>query len=174
MLNLATEFLELSKPGGITLKFKLYKINITQIIKEIVNLNKFVLKQQNIKLVLNLQKKVNFVGDKSRLFRVFQNLIDNATKNTGLNGSIRILLKTSGPNIVFSINNTGTIIPKNEITKIFQPFYVGSRSARLGVSGIGLGLAFASLVVKAHKGKIWAESNPKAGTTFYIVFPKKH
>jgi two-component system phosphate regulon sensor histidine kinase PhoR len=71
--------------------------------------------------------------------------------------------------IVFSVQDTGIGITPDDLPRIFERFYKADRAR--ATSGTGLGLAIARHLVEAHGGKIWAESQPGVGSTFYFTIP---
>ena len=71
--------------------------------------------------------------------------------------------------IQFEINNFGPIIPKTELTHIFERFYRVEKSRNKEHGGYGLGLSIAKKITDNHNMKIWAESNEQKGTSFKII-----
>jgi signal transduction histidine kinase len=107
-------------------------------------------------------------GDAVRLAQVFENLFTNALKYAP-DSPIEILLKQAGDKIVISFIDHGPGIPTESLPLIFERFYRvrGEKT----VTGTGLGLYICKQIIQAHRGKIWAESTPGHGTTFFIELP---
>jgi two-component system NtrC family sensor kinase len=94
-------------------------------------------------------------------------LLVNAQEAVTTNAEV--LIKTSNPDadhVKMDITDNGVGIAKEDISRIFQPFY----SAKQRASGIGLGLAIVHGIVQSHKGKIEVVSEPGKGTTMSVVF----
>ena len=106
--------------------------------------------------------------DRERLLRVFTNLIDNAVRFTPEGGSIAVNATDEGAAVRFSIADSGTGIPTEDIPNLFQPFW---QARRKGGDGAGLGLAIARGLVEAHAGTIWAESVAGKGSVFHFTIP---
>jgi signal transduction histidine kinase len=107
-------------------------------------------------------------GDGVRLAQVFENLFTNAIKYAP-GAPIVIILKQVYEDVVVSFIDHGPGIPKESLPFIFERFYRvrGEKT----VTGTGLGLYICKQIILAHRGKIWAESNPGQGTTFFIQLP---
>jgi signal transduction histidine kinase len=102
--------------------------------------------------------------------RVISNLLDNAVKYTQSGGIIRLTAETDGPMVCFSVTDTGPGIPAEERHRIFDKY---SRIERIGApKGLGLGLAFCRLAVKAHGGRIWVDSPSEGGAAFRFNLPQ--
>ncbi|HUX75974.1 MAG TPA: hybrid sensor histidine kinase/response regulator [Anaerolineae bacterium] len=122
-------------------------------------------------------------GDTRRLHQAVWNIVGNAMKCTPDGGRIRIVGRQIEDTIDISVEDTGVGIPPEERERIFNRFYVledtirhhSSKTAFRG-GGLGLGLAVARGIIKAHGGKIWAESEGYdeenlPGSTFHILLP---
>ncbi|MBA3694036.1 MAG: HAMP domain-containing histidine kinase [Acidobacteria bacterium] len=113
-------------------------------------------------------------ADPQALRHSFQNLIGNAIKygngNRGEN-QLKISAKVEREQIVLTVFDNGIGIDAQELKHIFEPFYRGRQAVSAQIHGSGLGLSLVSQVIKAHKGKIWAESNPGRGSKFTIQIP---
>jgi two-component system sensor histidine kinase KdpD len=109
--------------------------------------------------------------DPKRIQEVFLNLLDNSIKYTPLDSVIEIYLGVQEKEIVVSVENSGSTIKKEDLAKIFTPFY---RSAPADhPDSLGLGLTLCQINIEAHGGKIWAENlDKKRGVAFRFTLPK--
>ena len=131
--------------------------------------------------IANLQKKVQetgalivnddlpFVyGDEVQLVRVFQNLLDNSMKFRGADPPrINVSAKTIDDKIQISITDNGIGIDKIYSDKVFTIFQ--RLHTKVEYPGTGIGLAICKRTIERHGGKIWFESEPGKGTTFYFT-----
>jgi two-component system, OmpR family, phosphate regulon sensor histidine kinase PhoR len=108
-------------------------------------------------------------ADPDRIEQVLVNLIHNAIKFTAPGGEIVIDARPQGDFVAFTVRDTGSGIPPEALTRIFERFYKADR-ARAG-GGTGLGLSIARHIIEAHGGRIWAESEVGKGSTFYFTLP---
>lgn len=108
-------------------------------------------------------------ADADRIESVLINLIHNAIKFTPPGGSIRLHAKRSQNMVVFSVSDTGAGIPRENMSRIFERFYKIDQSR--SDSGTGLGLSIARHTIESHQGKIWVESEPGHGSTFFFSLP---
>jgi signal transduction histidine kinase len=106
--------------------------------------------------------------DHERILQVFSELIENAVKFMKRNGKIRIGGRVSNGETVFSISDTGSGIPIEDIPHLFDRF---RKSRQIANRGMGLGLYIAKGIVEGHGGHIWAESKVNHGSTFYFSLP---
>jgi signal transduction histidine kinase len=108
--------------------------------------------------------------DAPRISRVFNNLVSNALRHTPSGGIIKILVKPLMGNAYIEVNNTGDMIPTEDLPYIFERFYRGEKSRSRATGGSGLGLAISKGFVEAHGGTIGVESQPDI-TRFYFTLP---
>jgi signal transduction histidine kinase len=109
-------------------------------------------------------------GDRSRLERVLENVIDNALKYSGDATLVQIEVGQLGEVITVSVQDQGVGIPPEELSQLFRPFYRASTAT--GVPGIGIGLAGAKAIVEQHGGRISVESTVGVGTRVTIMLPR--
>jgi signal transduction histidine kinase len=107
-------------------------------------------------------------ADRHRVTQVLSNLIGNAMKFTPPGGRVVYRATPRNGHVLFLVSDTGPGIPHKNLKDIFNPYWQAKRTARLGA---GLGLPIAKGIVEAHGGRIWAESEPGSGTTFYFTLP---
>lgn len=120
-----------------------------------------------------------FYGDPLRLAQIISNLLSNAIKYTNEKGEIRLeihsLLHTKRKSkIQVSIIDNGRGISKNNITRIFDPFTQAHPSQNQVNPGTGLGLAITQKLIELMNGKIWVESTPGEGSTFFFTITLEH
>ncbi len=119
-------------------------------------------------LVINLVAKPPRIKcDKDKIFQVILNLISNGIKYSE-RGPIVIETRLNTHEIEFSIRDSGQGIYPEELEHVFMPFSHG-RGRKTG--GTGLGLAISKEIILAHNGKMWVESEPRKGSTFYFTLP---
>jgi PAS domain S-box-containing protein len=112
-------------------------------------------------------------GDLTRVRQVLTNLIGNAIKFTHT-GEVFISVTANKMDddlheIVFSVKDTGIGIPKEKVSKLFQPFSQVDVSTTRIYGGTGLGLAICKKLVELMGGKMWVESEVNVGSTFYFT-----
>jgi len=102
---------------------------------------------------------------------VFRNLIGNAIKFTPEGGTVRIGSQLSGNECIISVSDNGIGISTERQAVIFS-LHVQSTYGTKNEKGVGLGLLLTQEFVAAQDGKIWFESIPPEGTTFFIAMPR--
>ncbi|MBI3670340.1 MAG: PAS domain S-box protein [Acidobacteria bacterium] len=113
------------------------------------------------------------VGDPGRLRQVLVNLVGNAIKFTE-RGEVLVRVEpdsqTDGVTLLhFGVKDTGIGIPPEKLAHIFEPFAQADSSRTRRFGGTGLGLSISTRLVEMMGGRIWAESEPGHGTTFYFT-----
>jgi len=107
-------------------------------------------------------------ADEERLMEVFENLIGNAVKFSGANGSVTVGALRRGGDLLFWVKDTGPGITSEELPRVFDRFWHAKKANRRGT---GLGLSICKGIVEAHGGRIWLESTPGKGTTVSFTIP---
>jgi len=156
-----------SRSGKLKLDKKL--VDIDDLIEKAVTDMQLTTKKHTLHLQLRSQQSIE--ADEVRVRQVMINLLNNAIRHAPKGSEINVSSTTESPNLVVKIHNSGPHIPKKEQAKIFQPFYqFGTRRTR---GQMGLGLYICQQIIDLHRGKIWVESQPKAGATFAFSLPIK-
>jgi PAS domain S-box-containing protein len=106
--------------------------------------------------------------DRVRLEQVLENLIGNALKHGPEEGEIKIRVVAEEGEALLSVRDSGPGIDPAHVPHLFDRFY----RANTGSSGLGLGLYISRILVEAHAGRIWADSQPGHGSTFTIALPR--
>lgn len=160
MDDLLTRFLRFARSD----EFNLSDVYINSVIKQVINLAQFQIKNQSINVVLNLSKLPPIKADRAMIQQALLNLVLNAIEAMHDGGTLTISSKIENGSAVFSIGDTGNGIPEEIKDKIFDPFFTTKGD------GTGLGLSIVYNIVSLHNGEISFESNGK-GTTFTLRIP---
>ena len=125
--------------------------------------------EQGLAIASDLEPQLRVNGSETQLRQVAEILLDNALKYSAAPATVSVALKKQGAHCLLSVSNPGAPIPPEELKNIFHRFYRLDKARSMNHS-YGLGLSIAERIVKAHKGKIWAES--KGGcNTFHVELP---
>jgi signal transduction histidine kinase len=119
-------------------------------------------------LITDIPGSLTIQGDKNLLGKSLKNIVVNAIQYTPKKGKIKISAFKEGTNAHITIEDTGEGIPKDEIERIFEPFYRIDTEK----SGAGLGLTIVKNIIEGHRGRVWAESTVGKGSSFHIILPR--
>jgi PAS domain S-box-containing protein len=109
-------------------------------------------------------------ADRDRLLQVLENLLGNAVKFTGPGGRVAVCAGPREDEVLFRVTDSGMGIEPQQVSHLFEPFW----QARKGdVRGAGLGLPIVKGIVDSHRGRVWVESTPKRGSTFFFTIPTR-
>ncbi|MBS4202063.1 HAMP domain-containing histidine kinase [Bacillus sp. FJAT-49732] len=139
-------------------------------IREVVLLTEWEWSKKSIKIELDLPELV-IKADKQLLFQVWMNLLTNSIKFTEEDGSIYINA-TVDEDIIVTVRDTGIGISEEELSQIFDRFYMGDKSRNRTKSGSGLGLSVVKKIVDLHEGSISVTSEIGSGTEFSVRLPR--
>ncbi len=172
MLHLLNDLLDISKIelGKLDLQKEVFAID--RLILENIRLNQSLADKKDIKIVftnLDTIPKVN--ADINKIRQVFTNLLTNAIKYSSKGSKVEVNVFSTGKDIAVGIKDEGIGIPLEEQDKIFKPFSTTSAKPTDGEKSTGLGLVIVKRIIIGHQGKIWFESQPGKGTTFYFSLP---
>lgn len=112
-------------------------------------------------------------ADRLRVERILYNLVENAAKYSPRGEQIRVSVKRDRERLTVGVSDRGIGMSIEQQATLFRPFQRLEDSVRAGVKGIGLGLLVCRRLVEAHGGRIWVESEPGKGSTFYFTLPLK-
>ncbi|MEP7205260.1 MAG: ATP-binding protein [Candidatus Saccharibacteria bacterium] len=109
--------------------------------------------------------------DNDHIREIVNNLTENAIKYTP-QGDVVVDVTGSDDKVVISVHDTGIGIPNEDMTHLFQKFYRVDNVDTRQIGGTGLGLYLCRRLAEAMGGRIWAESEYKKGSTFYVELPR--
>ena len=162
--------LDVAEAEAGVMKLNRENVNLTSLLREVVELYEVVAEEKKIKVTLNLPDNCEALVDGARTRQVFANLLDNALKYTNEGGQVSIEAQSNDKEALVTFRDNGIGIPFEEQNKIWERLYRGdkSRSQR----GLGLGLSLVKAVVEAHKGSVSVRSAEGTGSEFSIRLPK--
>ena len=171
MLGLVNALLEVYKYESGKLNLCKTSFLLTQFVEDCIQQIQSLADKKKIQISTNLNEfeDAEIYADRNELRRVVLNLCGNALNHTPDNGSIEILAQVQGKDLQLSVKDSGTGMPKGDVTKLFKRFSQGSSQKRS--AGTGLGLYLSRQIVEAHGGKIWAESELGKGSVFTFLLP---
>lgn len=170
LTQMVHELLELSRIESGKVPFQRKPVDPCHLVTPAVERMRLQAERAGLSLRLECPEDLPMVSaDASRIEQVVVNLLHNAIKFTPPGGEILVNCMSYSSQVTFAVQDTGVGIPSKDLTRIFERFYKADR-ARSG-GGTGLGLSIAKHVVEAHDGRIWAESEPGKGSTFYFTLP---
>jgi signal transduction histidine kinase len=104
-------------------------------------------------------------ADRDRIIQVLGNLVGNALKFTPPGGRVTVTARARNDAVELAVADTGRGIAPRDLPHVFEQYWKSDGG------GTGLGLFIADRVVRAHRGRIWAESTPGVGTTLFFTLP---
>jgi signal transduction histidine kinase len=117
---------------------------------------------------------VNVWADPDRVLQMLTNLIGNAIKFSPNGGEIHLVARNLGDDEArIEVHDQGRGIPEDKLEVIFERFQQVDASDSRAMGGTGLGLAICRSIVQQHGGRIWAESAPGRGASFFFTLPTK-
>lgn len=170
--RLIDNLMELSRIESGTIYVEAEPTDVADLVNEAVRPMKIQADKQEINLIADLPPDLPPVAaDFNKSVWVLTNLVGNAMRYTEPGGTITVRVRQRGKRHFFSVEDTGSGIPKESLDKVFRKYVQVSGSGHKGTGGVGLGLAIAKDIVMAHGGEIWVDSEVGKGTTFTFTFP---
>lgn len=146
------------------------ELNLRVLLKEVLSTEKIILEKENIEIKDSLCD--GFVlADDDLMKSLFYNILDNAKKATKPNGEISVIMTKTDSKISVSIKDYGIGIPKDELKRITEPFYMVDKSRTRESGGAGLGLALCERIVDLSDGSMEIDSEEGKGTIVIITLP---
>ena len=170
--QLMIDIIDVQKLNTKTLEFKKTQFNVDDLMNEVSELCKPMMKDKKIAFVDSSSTKKTISSDKTLLSKVFFNLIQNAVDFVPTNGGqIEIGSKEEGNSVVFHVKDNGIGIMEKKKDFVFKKFYQVDVSYKRKYGGSGFGLVICKGVVEYLGGKIWFDTKEAKGTTFYFSIP---
>lgn len=177
LLRIIADVLDFSRLEAGVMSFEHKEFSVKDVVISAVEVVSTIAQEKHLNLISTIDDSVpeRITGDAGRLRQVLVNLLGNAVKFTD-KGEIEVTVRgfepaaaTASSFILFSVRDTGTGIPPDQLEKIFARFTQVDSSLTRRHGGTGLGLALTRQIVEKMGGSIWAESREGAGSTFYFT-----
>ena len=175
LLNLVNDILDLSRIEAGKMTLASAEFSPRQVVEDTVGQYVLSSGEKGLELVTDIAENVppRLVGDPVRLNQVIANLVGNAIKFTH-HGEVTVsagVTETSRESVMllFRIKDTGIGVPGDQLEKIFTRFTQGDPSITRKYGGAGLGVTISRQLVEKMGGRIWVESKPGQGSTFFFT-----
>ena len=169
MDELIQDLLDVTRVEAGKLAVNLKSENTEEMLSDILRTLAPVATDKNIALRLNAPDDLpDVLADRERFSQAISNLVGNAVKFSQAGGEITVRVAVLDKELLFSVSDKGQGMTPEQLSHAFDRFWQSSRTDR---QGAGLGLAITKGIVDAHGGRVWAESSPGAGSTFYFTLP---
>ena len=169
MNRLIQDLLDVTRIEAGHLSVEHYRVNTHRLIRDAVEAQAVLASSSGLTLTADAPSNLPEIwGDRDRLLQVFENLIGNAVKFTEAGGTITVAARPQVGAVLFSVSDTGRGLEPEDVPHLFDRFWQ-ARSSRH--DGAGLGLPIVKGLVEAHAGRIWVETAPRRGSTFYFTIP---
>jgi len=129
-------------------------------------------KEQDYQLKIQPAKGMYLFIDKDKVAHVLNNLIGNAIKYTPVGGRILVRSELTASEVEVVVADTGPGIPQEEQEDIFRRYYQGRHTVKQAQPGYGIGLALCKEYAELMGGRVWVESVPGEGASFFFCFPR--
>lgn len=150
-------------------KYDFQTIEVEKIIENAIGECRTLIEEKGFTLEKEIAENLPPISaDKQALTQAVQNLIANSIKYSNGEKFVKITARNGGGKIKIAVEDKGLGIEKNEIGKIFEPFYRSKKVVDAQIHGNGLGLSIVKQIVEAHDGKIEVESESGKGSRFII------
>src|ERR1051326_1214831 len=170
MRRLIESLLELARLDAGQEQMKRERLKLDVAVLDCAKLVQPLAEERRIKIVCEVPKSLECVGDGERITQVLTNLLTNAVNYNKENGEVRVTGESKNGSAIVRVTDTGSGIPAEDLPHIFKRFYRAEKSRTAGRTGLGLSISKA--IIDAHGGTLEVESEPGKGTTFAIRLPQ--
>jgi signal transduction histidine kinase len=184
LANLVEDLLNVSRLDAGKIKLDRWVMALPKLVRELVAQLNAELDVERHRLLLDVRDTLPPIyADRDRVRQILSNLLSNAIKYSPEGGEVvlhaSVLHRPPAsapplppePAMLISVRDQGIGIPSHELSRIFERFYRVDNSNTRRIGGTGLGLAITRALVELHGGRIWVESTPGEGSTFYVTLP---
>jgi signal transduction histidine kinase len=181
LLGLITAVLDVSSLESAPLALERTALSLAELVSSEVATFHAQAGRRGIALNVATQGDGVVLGDRRKIRQVIASLVSNAVKFTPDRGRVTVEVKPGplGPDdslggrpaMQLVVSDSGIGISRDQVGKIFEPFFQVDSSSTRAFGGTGLGLTLAKAYVEAHGGRIWVDTAPGQGSTFVATFP---
>lgn len=166
--SLVSDLLDISKVQAGKLQFNPASFDLCSVVRDAIDLITFSNPNHHIHLHTELTE-LTLTGDSQRIEQVVLNLLTNAIRYAPGSFEIDVSILQENGLVKVGVRDQGIGIPEDKLEEVFSRFYRITENKN--VSGLGLGLYLSQQIVERHHGRIWAESKPGEGSSFFFTLP---
>jgi signal transduction histidine kinase len=171
LLGLINDVLDLSKIEAGQLTLALADYSMKEVVQTVFTAVESLAAEKHLALKVSVPPDMPLGhGDERRITQVLLNLVGNAIKFTEA-GEVRVEVGAPDDTFLVSVADTGPGIAPADQERIFEEFHQVDSSSTRKKGGTGLGLSIAKRIIEMHGGRIWVESSPGRGSTFWFRLP---
>ncbi|HEU4369650.1 MAG TPA: ATP-binding protein [Methylomirabilota bacterium] len=171
LLGLINDVLDLSKIEAGRMDLMLEEYAVPDVVESVRGSLRSLAVERGLEFSTRVPAEVPVAyGDAKRIRQCLLNLAGNALKFTA-QGRVEIGVEHRGDELVYRVTDTGIGIPKEELERVFDEFRQVDAAVTRAAGGTGLGLSITKKFIELHGGRIWVESEPGAGSTFWFTVP---
>jgi len=172
LLSLINDILDLTKIEVGMMDLFIQDVDLNEALTSLLATAKGLVKDKPVEIITDIEENLPVIsGDRRRVRQIMLNMVSNAVKFTP-EGSITITARHRDDEIHLSVSDTGIGMSPEQQHLVFETFRQAKHELQ-ETPGTGLGMPITKAFVEAHGGRIWFESEPEVGTTFYVVLPVK-
>ena len=169
--QIITDLLSLVKMDKKASELNVEKVNINEMMENILKRLKPIADKKNVELVLESYRPIVAEIDEVKMSLALTNLVENGIKYNIQDGWVHVTLNADHKYFYVSVADSGIGIPQESLDRIFERFYRVDKSHSREIGGTGLGLAITRNAIVMHRGAIKVKSEEHKGTTFSVRIP---
>jgi len=169
MSTMINGFLNISRLESGKILIEKERFNIEELVREIADEMRIAFPTHTLNF--GLCQPVDVYADRDKINSVISNLISNAVKYSSKDTTVWVDCVAGKNEVIVSVRDEGIGINPLDADKIFDRYYRVESSNTRHISGFGIGLYLSAEIIEHHGGRIWLESEPGIGSTFYFSLP---
>jgi signal transduction histidine kinase len=172
MKKLIDNFLDVSVIESGQLRLERSRTDVAELLAGVLPLVRLVAARKKVELLTDAGADERPLSvDVAKLQQVLVNLVGNAVEHSQAGQRVWLAARRDDTQLACSVRDEGAGIAPEDQKRLFAAFVRAGTRKTAGERSVGLGLAIARLVVEAHGGRIWVESEPDHGSTFFVLVP---
>jgi len=176
MTGLLTDLVEMSLTDSRQLEIKAEAVDITYIIQQAIDATHHQLEEKGQSLKLDIPADLPTVqADPDAVYHVLTSLLQNAHTCSPDNTSIQLAAERMTEHqeqyVLVSVTDSGQGIKPEDYKKVFNRFYRSEQPVIPGLGSSGVGMSIVKMLIEAHGGRVWLDSDADKGTTFTFILP---
>lgn len=174
LTSIITDLLTLTRMDDGRVEMHMEKVDLSALAEETLRMLHPMVEERKQTLKERIFPEIQVEGDGSKLGQVIYNLTENAIKYTPDGGRITVSLVQKGKTAVFTVQDNGVGIPREDQGHIFDRFYRVDKARSRETGGTGLGLSIVRQMVQLHGGTVRVDSELGKGSVFTVELPVQH